>query len=73
VNGTIVSTNATHRNGQRVTIVDLDLAKLGDAVPRLEKLGMLNGASLDEAMTLLKDIPGMKADMNDELTVVFRK
>ncbi len=72
VNGTIVSTNATHRDGRRVTLVDFDLAKLGDAATNLEKLGMLNGASFDEAMTLLKDIPGMKADMNEELKVVFR-
>jgi hypothetical protein len=73
VNGTIVSTNATHRDGQRLTLIDFDLAKLSDAAKNLEKLGMLNGASFDEAMVLLKDIPGMKADLNDELKVVFRK
>ncbi len=73
VNGTIVSTNATHRDGQRLTLIDFDLAKLSDAAANLEKLGMLNGASFDEAMVLLKDIPGMKADLNDELKVVFRK
>ncbi len=73
VNGTIVSTNATHRDGQRVTLIDFDLAKLGHAATNLEKLGRLNGASFDEAMVLLKDIPGMKADMNEELKVVFRK
>lgn len=72
VNGTIVSTNATHRDGQRLTLVDFDLAKLGNAAANIEKLGMLNDASFDEAMAMLKDIPGMKADMNEELKVVFR-
>jgi hypothetical protein len=73
VNGTIVSTNATHRDGNRLTIFELDLAKFGTALPRLEKLSRLQGGSLAEAKELLKDFPGMKVDLNDRLTVVFGK
>jgi hypothetical protein len=73
VNGTIVATNATHREGKRITLVELDLAKLGAAAPQLEKLSRLNGGSLAQAKELLKDFPGMKVDMNDRLNVVFRK
>ena len=73
MNGTIVSTNATHREGKRLTIVDFDLAKLGNAGPELEKLSLLKNSSFEEAKELLKSVPGIKFDMNDKLTVVFKK
>jgi predicted component of type VI protein secretion system len=73
VNGTIKGTNATHINGNRITIVDFDLAKIGSSIPQLEKLKQLKGSSLAEAKELLKDFPGMKMDMNDQLTIDFTK
>ncbi|RII25838.1 MAG: hypothetical protein CXR31_12590 [Geobacter sp.] len=73
MNGTIVSTNATHVDGNRLTIVDLDLAKLGNAGPELEKLSLLENSSFEEARELLKGIPGIRFDMNEKLTVVFKK
>jgi len=71
-NGTIVSTNAKHRNGNQVTLFDLDLDKLANAAPLLEKLSSLGGRSLAETRQLLKDVPGLKVDTNDTLTVVFK-
>ena len=74
VNGTIVETNATYRNGNRITVVNFDLSKLASPSPaQLEKLKKLNMTSLDDAKELLKAFPGMKMDMNDRLTVVFTK
>jgi hypothetical protein len=73
VNGTIIETNATHRDGRRITIVDLDLAKFGSSLPQLEKLKLLKGSSAADAKELMKDFPGMKMDLNDKLKVVFRK
>ena len=73
MNGTIVSTNATHRDGNRLTIVDFDLARLGDAGPELEKLSQLKNSSFEDAKEQLKGIPGIKFELNDKLTVVFRK
>lgn len=73
MNGTIVSTNATHRNGNRLTIVDFDLAKLGNAGSELEKLSQLDISSFEKAKELFKDIPGVKFDMNEKLTVVFKQ
>ena len=73
VNGTIVETNATHRDGKRITIVDFDLAKFGSSLPQMEKLKLLKGSSAADAMELMKDFPGMKMDLNDKLKVVFRK
>jgi hypothetical protein len=73
VNGTIVSTNATHRNGNRLTLLDFDLARLGTSGPELEKLSRLKNSSFEEAKELFKGIPGIQMDMNDKLTVVFKK
>ena len=73
VNGTIVESNATHRDGRKITLVDFDLSKLGSSIPQLEKLKLLKGSSLAEAKELMKDFPGIKMDLNDRLTVVFRK
>lgn len=73
INGTIVSTNATHHDGKRLTIIDFDFAKLGNAGPELEKLSMLKNSSFEEAKELLKGIPGIRFDMNDKLTVVFKE
>jgi hypothetical protein len=74
VNGTILSTNATHRDGNRVTIVDFDLGKLGNASPEeLEKLSQMKSGSLEEAKELAKNIPGVAFDLNEKVTVVFEK
>ena len=73
VNGSIIETNATHRDGSRITIVDLDLAKFGSSLPQMEKLKRLQGSSLADAKEMMKDFPGMKMDLNDRLKVVFRK
>ena len=73
VNGSIVETNATHRDGSRITIVDLDLAKFGSSLPQMEKLKRLQGSSPADAKELMKDFPGIKMDLNDSLKVVFGK
>ncbi len=73
VNGSIVETNATHRDGSRITIIDFDLSKFGSSLPQLEKLKLLKGSSAADVKELMKDFPGMKIDLNDRLKVVFRK
>ncbi len=71
IKGAIISTNATYRDGNRITVLDFDMEKLGNSLAELEKFNRLKPGSLGEAKELLKDIPGMKVDMNDKLTVVF--
>lgn len=74
VNGTIANTNATHRDGTRLTLVDMDFGKLAGGMEKLSGLGAANpGAmTMDQARALWKDVPGVKVDMNEELTVVFQ-
>ena len=72
INGDIVSTNATYRDGNRLTLVEFDMEKLGGSAADMEKLSRIKpGGSLDDVKEALKDIPGMKVDMNEKLNVVF--
>ncbi|HEY6871546.1 MAG TPA: hypothetical protein VI298_02340 [Geobacteraceae bacterium] len=73
INGSIVSTNATYRDGNRLTLLELDMEKLGNSFSRMEKLTGIKTGSLGEAKELLKEIPGVRMDANDKLTVVFDK
>lgn len=70
--GDIIETNATHRAGSEITMMDLDFGKLLAKPEQLARLKDLQGASFEDAKDLLKKIPGMKVDLNDELLVTFR-
>ncbi len=74
VNGTIASTNATHRDGTRLTLIDMDFEKLAGGMGQLASLGGANAGAMtmEQARSLFKEIPGVKVDMNEELTVVFQ-
>ncbi|MBU5636489.1 hypothetical protein KOM00_07040 [Geomonas sp. Red69] len=74
VNGTILSTDATHRDGNRLTVFEMDMARLGSTEPSdLEKLRQMRFESLDEIREAVKAIPGIKLELKDEMTVVFTK
>ena len=75
VNGPIASTNATHRDGSRLTIIELDWDKLAGSKEQLARLGSTGAGAmtLDRAKELFRDVPGVKMDLNEELTVVFGK
>lgn len=71
VNGTVLESNATHRDGRRITVFEFDLDKMGADPARLELLKKAEPADFAAAKELLKGLPGFKADMNDRLEVVF--
>jgi hypothetical protein len=71
VQGNVVQTNATHREGSRITVMDLDFGKLLGKPEQLAGMKALRMQSLDDAKQALKAIPGMRIDLNDELTVSF--
>jgi hypothetical protein len=73
VNGTIVSTNAGFRDGQRLTLLSFDLTSLGVSGPELETLSRMRSGSYEEAMKRLKGKPWFKFDNNEKVTVVFGK
>lgn len=70
--GKIVSTNATYRTGNQITIVDFDFDKLMASSAELSKFDQLQPGALGDARQVLKNVPGAKVDMNDTLTITFR-
>ena len=66
-------TNATHVQGQRITLFDVAFGEvLADpsGVERMEKLG--NNPSIDQIRTVLKGIKGIKINEVEKLEVEFR-
>jgi len=68
-NGPVVATNSAWRDGQRVTLLEIDLDKLLAnsafvARVRATKTG-------DEVKTVLKDAPGLKITLEPDITIEF--
>lgn len=76
VRGTVVKTNATHVAGNRITLFDFDLDRMGGSFEDLGKLQAGGGSqppTFAEARDLLKNLPGVKIELNDRVEVRFRK
>ncbi|MBN2028853.1 hypothetical protein JW824_01280 [bacterium] len=72
VQGNIVQTNATYREGSKITLMDLDFGKLFDAPGGFEKFSQAQPDNVEDAKQVLKDLPGVKVELNKEVVVQFR-
>ena len=72
IKGKIVDSNATHRTDSTITLVELDFGKILDKPELLAKMAAAQPGDQAAAMEMIKNFPGMKVDMNDELRVSFR-
>jgi hypothetical protein len=70
--GEIIETNATHRQGSRITLMEMDFGKLIQDPARFQAFAQREPDSLEEAKTLMKDLPGVKVDLNPEVKIRFR-
>lgn len=70
--GKIVETNATHRKGGRITIMELDFEKLLEMPEELKKFSQAKPQTIEDAKQLMKDIPGIKVELNKEVTIDFK-
>ncbi len=70
IEGSVVESNATYRNGSEITLMDVDFAKAMNFTKELTQLQQAKDDS-QQAKEIMKKIPGFKVDMNDELKVVF--
>ncbi len=73
VEGRVVGSNATFRRGSNVTLIDIDLDDLLDSEGFLEEASQYEELSLHDAKTLMKKYPGIKVELNKEVTVSFQK
>jgi len=71
LDGDIVETNATNVDGSTITLLEMSFNKLLEDPEKFKKLKGLDDASYEETKKLLKDIPGVKFEMNEEVKVVF--
>lgn len=72
VEGRIVKTNATHQNGSTVTLMEMDFGKLMENPEKMLELSRSEPETLEEAKKIMKDVPGIKVDMNEQVEIEFK-
>jgi len=72
VEGSVLATNATHQEGSRITLMEMDFDQLtsnADLFRNIVKAGRKNPEELTE---MLRTFPGIKAEPQETVTVEFR-
>jgi len=69
--GAIVKTNATYREGSRLTLVDMDFGKILENKDAFEKLNAAQPKTIEEMKEIVKGIKGLKIEMNNPVVVEF--
>ncbi len=72
VNGNITETNAEYRNGNSITLFEMDFSKLLDNPEELKKFKSEKPKTFQETKELLKQLPGFKIDPNREVVIKFK-
>jgi hypothetical protein len=68
----IAETNATHRDGDTITLMEMDMNKLMENPGNFKKLGDIDQQNPAAAMEALKGIDGVKAEVQPEVTVKLK-
>jgi hypothetical protein len=69
--GNIKETDATYQEGNSIVLMDIDFAKITENYDILSKLNGANQMSQAEFKSMMKDVEGMKVEVQDKLTVKF--
>ncbi len=69
--GNIVSTNASYVEGSEVTLLDVDFSALLKNKGSLDKFKKNPPKSLDEMEAIVKNIPGMKIELQKSVSIKF--
>ena len=72
VGGSIVKTNATHRDGSKITLMELDFGKLLEMPDKLSEFSRLQPETLEDSKEFLNGLEGFKVDLNREIKVEFK-
>ncbi len=70
--GDIVRTNANFREGNTVTVIDVDFDALLDNEEALSKLERADDLDPEEIKALMRSIPGIRFETEDSIEVLFR-
>lgn len=72
IQGSIVHTNATHKEGSKITMMELDFDKLLQMPEKMNIFSQSQPQSLEAAKKLMKDLPGIKVELSKEVTITFK-
>jgi hypothetical protein len=72
VEGKILETNATNREGTKITLMELDFGKMIQMPEAFKKFSLAQPETLEETKQFMKDIPGIKIEFNKEVKIKFQ-
>jgi len=72
VDGEIVETNATHKEGSKITLMAIDFEKVIQNEQVFQELAVANPDSLEKTKELLKDVPGIKVELQNRIELQFK-
>jgi hypothetical protein len=70
--GEIVETDAAYRDGNRITILEMDFNKLLADEKQFESFAEKKPGTIEETKALLKNIPGFKIELNKKITIKYK-
>lgn len=72
VDGKILETNATHQDGNVITLSEMDFDVIMENEEAFNALARNKEASEEEMKVVMQEFKGFKADMNDEVYIKFK-
>ena len=72
IDGTIINTNATHRNKSELTLMEMHFGKIIENKEVFDKVSAAEPKTMEEMKELVKDLPGLKIEMNNPVVVEFK-
>ncbi len=70
--GEIVETNATYRDGNTITILEMDFDELLKDEKQFESFAKKETETVEETKALLKNLPGFKVETNKKVIIKFK-
>jgi hypothetical protein len=72
VNGSIIETDASYRDGNTVTLVDMDFNRILENPDVMQELALEEPQTIGEVERVVNEIPGIKAELKQQVSVRFR-
>ena len=72
VDGTIRSTNASYREGDTVTLMEIDFSAIAEDAELIKELARSEPETTEELKAFMQNVPGMKAELEEEVRIEFR-
>ncbi len=72
VDGTIISSNAAYLEGSKVTLIDMDFSKIIENEELFRKLATEDTESIEKTKEIIKDIPGIRVELQDQVEIQFQ-